>query len=184
MKSHKTRLILKTMSKTPDKVLLFFDTVVLSNFAFARDGLAFLKKRYRTRGIVTLQVLQEIAKATYSGYQQLEMINQLLFTKNGFQKTSLNEQEQLYYIELLRNLGEGEAACIAAASQRNGIVVTDDRLARNFCKERKVVVTGTIGILRAACQDNALEPSLADQMLNDMISQGFYSPIVKISDQN
>ncbi len=165
------------------KNLLIFDTVVLSNFAFAKDGINFLKKRYQQRGATTLQVLQEITKAVYAGYQQIEQIEKSLFTRRGFQKITLTEKEQNHYMLLLRNLGEGEASCLAAAIQRSGIgFVTDDRAARNFCKERDVPVTGTIGILKAACLDGILEVVHADQMLDQMVSYGFYSPIHKISD--
>lgn len=163
-------------------LLLFFDIVVLSNFALAQDGITFLKKRYQTRGVITLQVFQEIAKATYTGWQQLEQIEKSLIAKKGFQKTSLTNKEQKHYISLLRNLGEGKASCIAAALFRNGIVVTDDRAARNCCKERNVLVSGTIGILKAACLDGILTTDQADQMLSQMISFGFYSPIHKITD--
>lgn len=166
----------------PNKQQLFFDIVVLSNFAFAEGGLIFLKKRYQQRGIITLQVLQEVAKATYAGYQQLEQIENILSTKEGFQKTALTDVERDYYILLLRNLGEGEASCLAAAYQRKGIVVTDDRTARNFCKEKGVPITGTIGILKAACLEGVLEAVQADRMLDQMISHGFYSPINKVSD--
>lgn len=166
------------LSKKP----LFFDTVVLSNFVFTLGGIHFLKKRYSGRGKVTFQVLQEIAKATYAGMNRLEEIERDLFKKNGFEKTSLVDSEQGSYLLLLRNLGDGEASCIAAASERKGIVVTDDRMARNFCKERNVPVTGTIGILKAAYLDGILRIENADQMLKEMIASGFYSPVQKISD--
>ncbi len=161
--------------------LLFFDTVVLSNFAFTSGGIGFLKNRYRNRGIITLQVFQEIIKATYIGYTDLEKIEQDLLADESFQKTVLTEAEQHHYIMLLRNLGEGEASCIAAAYERNGVVVTDDRAARNCCQEKSIPISGTIGILKAACLDKKLEQNQADKMLSQMIDNGFYSPIQKIS---
>jgi predicted nucleic acid-binding protein len=167
----------------PDKKpQLFFDTVVLSNFALTKGGVLFLKKRYGNRGIITLQVFQEIAKATFANWSLLEQIEKNLIVKSGFHKTSLNEKEQAHFIPLLRNLGEGEASCIACAQERQGIVVTDDRAARNHCKERDVLISGTIGILKAACLDTILDKDQADRMLTEMISFGFYSPVKKISD--
>jgi predicted nucleic acid-binding protein len=161
---------------------LFFDTVVLSNFALVEGGVDFLKKRYRNRGAVTLQVLEELAKASFAGWQRFEQLEMKLFVKDGFQKIFLTEEEQLLYLALLKNLGAGEASCIASAFHRKGVVVTDDRVARNFCKERSVAVSGTVGILKAACLDNVLGLDHADQMLSQMISHGFYSPIRKIID--
>ena len=189
-----------------DKKALFFDTVVLSNFAYAEGGIVFLKKRYQSRGTVTLQVLEELAKAHFAGWQQFEQLEKQLFVKvdvkvdvksdvksdvkgdikgdvkGGFIKTTLTLQEQQHYISLLKNLGDGEASCIAAAAESGAIVVTDDRTARNFCKERTIPVSGTIGILKAACLDGILSIGQADCMLEQMISSGFYSPVQKITD--
>jgi predicted nucleic acid-binding protein len=166
----------------PSKPLLYFDTVVLSNFAFIKGGITFLQKRYQQRGNVTLQVLEELAKATYSGFNQLEEVEKNLFNKKGFVKTSLAESEQPAYILLLKNLGNGEASCIACASKRKGIVVTDCRMARNSCKEHDIAVTGTLGILKSAYLDGILQIDEADAMLKQMVDFGFYSPVQKISD--
>lgn len=167
----------------PDKKPpLFFDTVVLSNFAFAKGGIELLENRYRKRGIITLPVLQEIVKATYADWTHLEKIEKDLLSTGSFQKISLSEIEEHHYMQLLRNLGEGEASCIAAAHERKGIIVTDDRAARNCCQEKTIPVSGTIGLLKAACLDGVLEPEKANQMLKQMISYGFYSPVHKITD--
>lgn len=83
---------------------------------------------------------------------------------------------------LLKNLGDGEASCIACALKRRGIVVTDDRMARNICKEHAIAVTGTFGILKAAYLDGILQIDEADTMLKQMVDFGFYSPVQKISD--
>ncbi len=158
--------------KTP----LFFDTVVLSNFANTENGIEVLRKKYKSRGYVTLQVLEEIAKALYAGLNHLEKI------ENLFSKTSLIKTEQETYILLLRNLGAGEASCISCAYERGGIVVTDDRMARSVCKERIIPVTGTLGILKVAYLDALITIDEADSMLKQMINSGFYSPVQKISD--
>lgn len=157
---------------------LFFDTVVLSNFALVEGGIDFLKARYGNRAAITFQVLEELAKASFAGWQRFEQFEM----KDGFQRISLTEEEQILYLALLKNLGAGEASCIASAFHRKGVVVTDDRVARNFCKERSVLVSGTVGILKAAYLGNALDLEHADQMLSQMISHGFYSPIRKIAD--
>lgn len=161
---------------------LFFDTVVLSNFAFVEGGLSLLKERYQTRGMITLQVMQEITKATYLGYHQLDNFESKIISAQGFRKTFLKHKEQIDYLIFLKNLGEGEASCLSCALHRNGIVATDDRLARNYCKEKNVLFTGTIGILKAAQQDGLISLEIADHMLQQMIKHGFYSPVNKISD--
>lgn len=167
----------------PDKEIpLVFDTVVLSNFAFAEGGISLLKQRYQMRGMVTLQVIQEITKAIYAGHPMLEHFDDQMFSKNGFRKISLSEKEHADYLILLRQLGEGEASCIAAAIHRKGIVVSDDRMARNTCREKDIPITGTIGILKAAYINDDIDLKTADDMLQQMIKHGFYSPISKISD--
>ena len=49
---------------------------------------------------------------------------------------------------------DADRACIAWRSvPPRGLVVTDDRAARNCCSERGVDFTGTIGILKACCRE-------------------------------
>ena len=67
--------------------------------------------------------------------------------------------------ELLRILAPGEASCIAQAKARGGVVITDDRAARQCCHERGVVFTGTIGILTIS-----LRPSAAAALKFSLIS--------------
>ena len=171
--------LLRKMFLMPNKSrLLFFDTVVLSNFAFASQGFEFLTTQYASRGRMTVQVFQEIMKAIYLGYNRLES----LVSEQSFQKVILSEEENIRYFTLLKNLGEGEASCLAAAASRDGIVVTDDFAARNCCREMDLPVTGTIGILKAACLKQKLRPDEADRMLQEMVECGYYSPVNRISD--
>lgn len=165
-----------------NKPPLFFDTAVLSNFAFAEGGVLLLKKKYKKRGMITLQVMEEIKRAEFTDHEQLEYLDNQLIAGGSFQKVSLDERELVHYLTLLRNLGAGEASCLAAAMHRDGIVVTDDRMARNSCRENHVPVTGTIGILKAAHQEGSLDMETANRMLQQMIKKGFYSPVNKISD--
>lgn len=165
-----------------DKPPLFFDAVVLSNFAFADGGVYLLKKRYQNRGMITLQVIEEIKRAAFTDFEQLEFLDHQLIVDGSFQKVSLDETELSQYLNLLRNLGAGEASCIAAARYRKGIVVTDDRMARNFCRENHLPLTGTIGILKASQDDGLINMDTANRMLQQMVRKGFYSPVNKISD--
>jgi predicted nucleic acid-binding protein len=95
--------------------------------------------------------------------------------------TSLAAGEREVYRELLRILGSGEASCIACAKARGGVVVTDDKTARDCCAERGVAFTGTIGILKACALDGTLSPGAADAVLQAMIDAGYYSPVTRIS---
>lgn len=164
------------------KSALFFDTVVLSNFAFADGGILLLKKRYQNRGMITVQVIEELKRAAFTDFEQFELLDNQLIADGSFKLISLDENEVLLYFKLLRNLGSGEASCLAAAIHRNGIVATDGRMARNSCRENHVPITGTIGILKASHQDGLIDMEVANRMLQQMIRKGFYSPVNKISD--
>lgn len=156
----------------------FFDAVTISNFALA-ERLDLIVGRYGKNAVLCSEVFNEMAEGIACGYAQLTTIEDLVYRKK-ITLVSLTLQERCNYAELLVNLGSGEAACIAAAQSRDGIVVSDDRLARRCCSERKIPVTGTIGILLACCRDGTIEELEADTILAEMIRQGFYSPVQQI----
>jgi len=83
---------------------------------------------------------------------------------------------------LIGHLGKGEASCIAAAKIRSGIVVTDDRATRKICRQLEIPVTGTVGIFKASVLSGQLSLATADTHLKEMITAGFYSPVLNISD--
>jgi len=100
----------------------------------------------------------------------------------AFGHAVLSREERQAFGGLLRQLGPGEASCIACAADRGGTVATDDRAARACCAEREVACTGTIGILKACCREQLVTPEEADALLAQMVRHGFYSPIRRIRD--
>ena len=163
----------------PDRLYLF-DTVTLSNFALT-DAINLLVQRYQDRLLITSEVLDEIAEGIACGYTSLTEIEKFV-DKKTFPYVILDSAERQIFHQLLRTLDSGEASCIAAATGRNGIVVTDDRVARTACEEREIRFTGTIGILKASCNDKLISPEEADKLLKQMEENGFYSPVKRISD--
>jgi len=160
------------------KQVFIFDTVSLANFLLA-DAVPVLTLRYSGRAFVTEQVFDELA----SGMRARSRLHGVysLLSKKHFHLTAMTVSEHAQYSNLITNLGRGEASCIAAATSRGWTGVTDDRAARNHCAEKGIHVTGTVGILKAACLDKQISPSEADRILRVMIDEGFYSPVVKIS---
>ncbi|MBA2368489.1 MAG: hypothetical protein H0V82_05635 [Candidatus Protochlamydia sp.] len=158
----------------------FANTVVLSNFAFAH-AVSLLEVRYGKKMKIPEDVCQEIMNGIIEGYQSL---NSIVNAINGqqFEKITLNSKERKEYFSLAHNLGSGESACIAAAINRKGAVISDDRAARSICNEKNIPYTGTIGILKACYLDKSLTLSDADSILKIMITNGFYSPVRTISD--
>lgn len=160
----------------------YFDTVVLCNYALV-GHLDLLTIMYKDCLIITTEVIDEISRGISSGFDALqEIMNRL--TDGSISQYSLSSLsgERQAYTSLLINLGSGEASSIAAAITVNGIVVTDDKLARKICRETDLKVTGTIGILKKLCMKDILQPQEADSVLQEMITCGFYSPVNEISE--
>ena len=164
----------------PDAHALFvFDTAVLSNFALA-GRIALLRQRYAKHGAVSCEVLAEIAAGIAAGHERLRSVFSLVDDRS-FRMLSLSEAERNVYVRLRRNLGSGEASCLALAGTRHAIVVTDDRMARGVCDELGLRYTGTVGILVASCREKMLSPEEADGVLAAMIDAGFFSPVNRIT---
>ncbi len=159
----------------------FFDTVTLSNFAFAgRTDL--LVVRYGQRAQITPEVLDEVSEGIAAGHSALRNIEDAVAAGTlGFAQP-LTSGERMAYRDLLRTMSPGEASCIVCAKARGGVVVTDDRTARTCCSELGIAFTGTIGILKACCLHGTLDPHAADTILFDMVAAGYHSPIRRVSD--
>lgn len=158
----------------------YFDTVTLCNFGFA-NRLDLLIIRYGPKIQLTPPVLDEILDGIAMGYDPLQEIDQAVSAGSFGQSGVLTTQERDLFRDLLRTLSPGEASCIACAQNRGGIVVTDDKAARDLCRERDVKCTGTIGILKACCRDEMLTPQEADAVLQAMVDAGYFSPVRNIS---
>jgi predicted nucleic acid-binding protein len=158
----------------------YFDTVTLSNFALVHR-LDLLTGRYGGRLHITPEVLGEIMDGIAAGYSALGAIESALDVGAIRLADPLSPAERRIYQRLLRILSPGEASCIARVKVRKGIVVTDDRAARDCCAGEGVSVTGTIGILKACCKSGALSPAVADVVLQAMIDAGYHAPVNSIS---
>ena len=159
----------------------FFDTVTLANFALA-GCFGLLVDRYGRSLSVTEQVRVELAAGRAGGYAGLEAVEAALSAGEISPVGPMDTAERELFAELLRTFGAGEASCIALALQRGGVVVTDDRTARRRCAGRGILVTGTIGILKALAVDRIVAAEEADALLARMVEVGFYSPIRRVSD--
>lgn len=157
-----------------------FDTVTLSNFILA-DSVNVLINMYKNNIFITNEIFLELEISISKGFNKIKIINELLKSRE-INKIILNDDEYKFTLDLLNNLGIGEASCIAAAKSRNAVVVTDDRMARSVCMENKLLVTGTIGILKSAVYSKELTLQTADSILNNMIENGYYAPVSRISD--
>jgi len=158
-----------------------FDTVTLSNFALT-GSFELLVDRYGKRLVVTPAVPEEVAEGVIAGYGALHEIERAVDEGRIGEAGGLTSTEdRKTYRELLRILAPGEASCIVHAGACGGVVVSDDRTARQCCEARGIEVTGTIGILKACTLDRTLSPEEADAILQAMVAAGYFSPVRTIS---
>ncbi len=100
-----------------------------------------------------------------------------------FTLCELAPSEMPKWVELSARLGAGEAATIAAAAHRGWSVAIDDKAARRLAKIElgKHRVTGTIGILLHAIKAGCVSHEDAQQRLDRMISNGYWSPVQQLT---
>ena len=79
-------------------------------------------------------------------------------------------------------LDPGEASCLALAISRQMTLVTDDLAARRLAENRKVPLSGTLGILIALVRQDALSLKEANVMLAGMIRRHFRSPVDRLDE--
>ena len=159
---------------------IYFDTVVLSNFVFGGLVEAMIDY-YKPNAFSTTQVMDEIESGISAGYHDLQLVANTV-QKKGISIVSLNPLEYGVFETLLQRLGRGEASIITCAAGRKGIVSTDDRAAREMCRDRNVKYIGTIGILQILIKEKTISLVTAENALSKMISAGFYSPIRRLGD--
>lgn len=94
----------------------------------------------------------------------------------------LNAEENHLADELKRRINSGEAECLVVAIHRGGILVSDDRGARAQAESYRVPVSGSVGVLRLLVDDKYLTIEQAEKHLCEMIAQGFYSPVKRLSE--
>ena len=164
----------------PDRPQIFFDTIVLSNFARA-GRLDILSDRYRGRMFVSQQVLDELIAGEMAGHRHVAQVLELV-SKSVLRVVPVSGAELGEYRILLQTLGEGEASVIALAKSRKAVVASDDQAARNACVRLKILVTGTLGILAACVRDGQISERDADDCLQRIIAGGFYSPVERIGE--
>lgn len=154
--------------------LLLLDNTVLSNFALT-NRINLLPAALKRQIATTPQVIEEFNEGTAKGilpkvsWDWLEIVPLQL------------EEEQLFH-EYLRHINAGEAACLAVAEMRNGRFLTDDRDARKLAAQLKIPVSGTLGILLRLVQINVLSLTEANDLLQEMITKGYRSPVDHLND--
>lgn len=88
----------------------------------------------------------------------------------------LTEREQAQADEIGQDLGAGEAACIAAATSRGFLMLSDDWEARTLGRSLGLDISGSLGVLDRLVSEQVLTLNEADACLAEMVRCGFRSP--------
>jgi predicted nucleic acid-binding protein len=155
--------------------LVLADTTVLNNFAqvgrpellqLAFPGLS-APRAVRTE----LSAGERLGRVPVGDWSWLQLVD-------------LTETETARARELEQHLQSGEAACLAVAEARGGLVLTDDSAARRFAGALQLQISGTVGALVRLLRSEALTLLQADLVLAEMITRGYRSPVVSLRELN
>jgi len=153
------------------------DATVLSNFGYI-DKIDLLEELPQ---VCTVPNVREELKNGVDSYQYLQNAVDSLETDIPVTEPSSKERE--IRTKLSEQLDPGESEAVAVAEARQGTVVTDDGIARSISRDRKVKVTGSIGILIISIEDGKVSQGTADKWLGKWVNEtGFRAPSSDISD--
>ncbi len=153
-------------------MIALLDNTVLSNFALVgRPELLHLS--LGNAAVTTQQVIDEFIAGVERG--RLPETNW-----NWLSIVELVEEELSQYEQLLQRLNAGEASCLAIAVGRQGRILTDDRDARKLAAQLRVPVSGTLGVLLYLVEKRHLSLREANQLLLEMVSNGYRSPVDRL----
>ena len=160
------------------------NTTVISNFAVVQR-LELLRMRFG-RLHISDHVFDEIQNGLSQGYTFYEDIEAHIspFSSTGWlHLTSLTSSKEFQsYGNLLNRLHSGEASCLSIARHRQWTFLSDDKMARKIGKEFDVPISGTLGILLSATRRKIIAVDDAEQLLQKMVLQGYYSPVSSLKD--
>ncbi|WP_129677888.1 hypothetical protein [Candidatus Chloroploca sp. Khr17] len=158
------------------------NTTVLSNFARIQQ-LTLLHRLFGTLYLPT-EVFAEIQAAQIEGYSFFEGIEQQVvpFVADGWlHLVTMTEQELRQFGAMQAGLHRGERACLAIATQRSWLLLTDDRAARAQAQRQKIAISGTIGCLTLSVERKIATLDQANGWLAAMIAQGYHAPLTDLS---
>jgi len=92
-----------------------------------------------------------------------------------------HEQELRYFRALPARLHRGEIPSLAIARHRGWLLLTDDRAARMEATRLGVLVSGSLGCLVLAVERHLCSLSQANIWLQEMIRQGYRSPVTDLT---
>jgi predicted nucleic acid-binding protein len=148
--------------------LILTDTTVLNNFAQVR------RPELLRRAFPSLATPEVVRDELTAG----ERLGRVPFCDwSWLTLVALTEVEQSRADELSRRLQAGEAACLAVAEARGGLVLTDDSAARRLAVALRLETSGTLGTLVRLVRREILTLEEGDTLLAQMVDLGYRSPV-------
>ena len=152
--------------------LILVDNTVLCNFALVQRG--DVLQAVFINCAITYEVWDE--------YEKLLVNKQVQEMWENLPRFVLTSAETVWMNGLSSRLGRGECSTLSVAWHRQGGVMTDDRDARRVAQQLGIAVSGTLGALVVAVKKNYLSYKIANQLLQQMIANGYYSPVQRLED--
>jgi predicted nucleic acid-binding protein len=153
---------------------ILLDNTVLTNLALVRrDDLPF--RLWGEAAVTTAAARAEYQRGVEAGLIPRSCWGELSVIE-------LTAEEDALALSLSAGLGPGERTCLAVAARRNGMLASDDLLARRAAARLEVPITGTIGILAACVRTSHLALAEANRLLEAMIAAGYRSPVISLDE--
>lgn len=133
-------------------MIVVSDSDILS--MFGKVGAVPHLKRLFVEIYIPPQVYEELRRAKEIG---LDFVDELI---ENVKILNLSEDEYSEFVPLMINedyLHSGELQGIVLCKHRNGVLLTNDMRAKNFCKTDNIVYFDLKGILRALYKKNVLD---------------------------
>jgi predicted nucleic acid-binding protein len=158
------------------------NTTVLSNFACIGE-LKLLHQLYEAV-FISVEVYDEIQTGLEEGYAFYTALNQQIFpaSESGWiHLTNMADEEEFrLFIEFPSKLHRGEASSLAIAAHRNWLFLTDDLDARKTARALGVRLSGSLGCLVLAVERKLCTLIDANLLLEQLIQQGYHSPVADL----
>ncbi len=160
------------------------NTTVISNFA-SIGQIDLLRQLFGNLSI-SLEVYEEVEIGLAEGYEFYKGVREIIkpFAESGWvELVTLNgELELRLFADSPAKLHKGEASSIAIAKSRDWLFLSDDAAARNYAASLNVPVPGTLGCLALSAERNLVSLEQANEWLQRLIENGYYSPVTDLGD--
>ena len=155
------------------------NTTIISNFACI--GQHNLLRRLYGKLYISVEVYAEIQTGLEEGYLFYASLEHQIFpiAESGWiHLTSMtDEQEFRLFSGFPSRLHQGEASSLAIACRRGWLFLTDDLDARTTATQLGIRLSGSLGCLVLAVERQLCSLEQANSWLDQMIQEGYRSPV-------